>query len=262
MKIFKYLIGLFIFAISFFYSYAQDQSIDGRDRAIEIWEDANNRYIEGDYDVALEKYFSLVESGYISSSLFYNIANSYYKLGYIGKSILYYEKSLKLDPSNRDVINNLGIAKLNTTDTIDELPEFFIKTWVREFNYKFNSNTWSYISLCFLGLTLFFLLLFRISVKSGIRKLYFFSSVIFFCFTSLFLGFAINQKSDFYNNDAAIIMQPVVTLRSTPSTSGTTLFILHEGTKTIVLEDLGEWSRVEIADGRQGWLKKSDVEII
>ncbi len=261
MKVYSYLLILF-FVVSGVKGISQENSRVEKEDALVIWSDANNRYIEGDYQSSLELYYSLVESDYISASLFYNIANCYYKQGNISKAILYYERSLKLDPSNRDVINNLSIVKLRTTDTIDELPEFFIKTWVRNFNYKFNSNTWSYISLIFLTLSLTLFVLFRFSIKSGVRKFYFFSSVILLCITFLFLGFAVNQKINYNRQDAAIIMQPVVTLRSTPSNSGTTLFILHEGTKINIIENLGEWSRVEIADGRQGWIKKSDIEII
>jgi SH3-like domain-containing protein len=62
--------------------------------------------------------------------------------------------------------------------------------------------------------------------------------------------------------DTALIMKPVSTVRSSPDNSGNTLFILHEGTKVKILEKLGEWTRIELADGRQGWLISIDVEVI
>ena len=53
-----------------------------------------------------------------------------------------------------------------------------------------------------------------------------------------------------------------VTVKSTPNESGTDLFVLHEGTKVEILEELGDWCKIEIADGRQGWMKGKDIESI
>jgi uncharacterized protein YgiM (DUF1202 family) len=74
--------------------------------------------------------------------------------------------------------------------------------------------------------------------------------------------FAWNQKSDFTTHDTAIIMKPVSSVKSSPDNSGKTLFILHEGTKVKLLEQIGGWQRVELSDGRQGWIISVDIEII
>ena len=74
--------------------------------------------------------------------------------------------------------------------------------------------------------------------------------------------FAWNQKSDFTSHDTAIIMKPVSSVKSSPDNSGKTLFILHEGTKVKLLEQIGGWQRVELSDGRQGWIISVDIEII
>ena len=63
--------------------------------------------------------------------------------------------------------------------------------------------------------------------------------------------------------DSAIVMRPVVSVKSSPSAeSSQDLFILHEGTKVQMLDQVGSWTNIELADGRQGWIRTSDIEAI
>ena len=63
--------------------------------------------------------------------------------------------------------------------------------------------------------------------------------------------------------DEAIVMRPVASVKSSPSAeSSTDLFILHEGAKVRLIDQVGRWSNIELADGRQGWLPSDDMEII
>ena len=81
--------------------------------------------------------------------------------------------------------------------------------------------------------------------------------------TSFSLGFAIWQKKDYMSADEAVVMRPVASVKSSPSAeSSTDLFVLHEGTKVRVIDEVGRWSNIELADGRQGWLPSGDMEVI
>ncbi len=125
-----------------------------------------------------------------------------------------------------------------------------------------NSDTWSYISLLLLAFTAILLLSFRFGPSSRFRKISFFVAM-----ASLLLGicsgyFSLNQKLIYSKRDTAVIMSQVSTIKSAPDNSGKTLFILHEGTKVQLLEELGQWKRVELADGRQGWIISIDIETI
>lgn len=57
-------------------------------------------------------------------------------------------------------------------------------------------------------------------------------------------------------------MTASVTIKSSPDDTGTELFVIHEGAKVWVIDEVGEWLRVKIADGNNGWLKKGDIERI
>ncbi len=227
-----------------------------------LWESAGNLYSQGKFDEALVQYQEIAKSGYVSGPLLYNIANCYFKQKHWGKSILYYERALKLNPGSYDTQNNLKLAKEFTIDKIEELPDFILRTWIRDVNYMLSSNEWTYISLLFFALTALLLLNFRYGPSSTVRKISFFASMLSLLIGIVLTLFAWSQRSSYNRRDTAIVMMPVSTVRSSPDGSGNTLFILHEGTKVEMIEQLGNWKRIELADGRQGWISAADLEVI
>ena len=86
---------------------------------------------------------------------------------------------------------------------------------------------------------------------------------MFILFAGMCLWFSLWQRSDYQRADSAIVMRPVSSVKSSPSSeSSTDLFILHEGTKVTILDEVGDWRNICLADGRQGWMLSSDMEII
>ncbi len=245
-----------LFALS---GYSQEKSNPGLD---EMWSSGNENYSKGNFEEALSDYMRIAQLGYLSEPLMYNIANCHFKMKRWGKSILYYERALKINPGNRDVQNNLKLAREFTVDKIEELPEFILNTWVRNINYLLSSDGWSYLSILFFSVTILLLLNFRYGPSSGIRKLSFFLSMTSLLTAIIFTIFAWNQKHSYHKRDTGIVMMPVSTVRSSPDASGNTLFILHEGTKIELIDKLGNWRRIELADGRQGWIADGDLEVI
>lgn len=237
-------------------------SFAGAQTTKDLWDKAHGFYSQSQYTEALQSYLKIEEMGYASEALFYNIGNSYFKLKEVGKSILYYERALKLNPSDKDLINNLNLAKEFALDKIEEVPDFILKTWIENINYSLSSDMWSYIALILFASTALLLLSFRFGPSTRFRKTSFFLAMV-----SLLVGFgsgyfSLNQKYKYQLKNTAVVMKPVTTVRSSPDESGKSLFILHEGTKVELLEELGQWKRVELADGRQGWITSIDIDII
>jgi tetratricopeptide (TPR) repeat protein len=228
----------------------------------ELWNSGNEKYMQGEFSTALESYLKIEEMGYNSPKLMYNIGNTYFKLGENGKAILYFERAVRLDPSDGDAERNLALANEFALDKIESVPEFILTTWLRDIRYIMSSNGWAWLSIVFAALFAFLMLFFRYATTSRMRKISFFggTAALFLGLTSLL--FAWNLKSDFTDHNSAIIMKPVSSIKSSPDNSGKTLFILHEGTKVKVLEQIGGWQRVELSDGRQGWVTSVDMEII
>ncbi|MEF9931768.1 MAG: SH3 domain-containing protein, partial [Bacteroidales bacterium] len=202
------------------------------------------------------------KEGYASSELFYNMGNAYYKQGQNGKAILYYEKAFKLDPSNGDIETNLEIAKLNTLDKIDTLPEFILSTWIKEFRNMMSSNKWGYTSIVFLAIMALLLIGYNFAPTTRQRKLAFVLACVSLLFAIFSILFAANLRSNANNSDFAIVMVPVSNVKSAPNSTGNNLFILHVGAKIEILEQVEGWCKIELSDGRQGWIHATEMEVI
>ncbi len=228
-----------------------------------IWNAGVECYAAEDYEVALRSFKALEEEGYVSPHLYYNIGNTYYKMsGYIAYAILYYERALKLDPSYKDAQSNLEFVHQFTVDKIETVPEFVLVTWFKSFRSILSSDGWAYVSLASLIISLILLLVFRFGRSMVLRKMSFAFAIIITTFMLLSLIFSFGLKGEMESRDGAIVVNPVSAVKSSPNASGTSLFIIHEGTKVTVMEELGQWNKVELSDGRQGWISKGDIEII
>lgn len=235
----------------------------GISEADSLWNEANSAYELGDWTSAIEDYEEISSIGVESPHLYYNIGNSYYRQGDYAKAVLYYERSLKLDPSSEDTQFNLEHVNGLLQDKIDVVPEFFLKEWFRNLSRTMSSDSWAWVSLVLLAVTLILLLVFRLASSVVWRRTGFFTGLVTLLMLIATLSFSAWQRNDYLAHDEAVVMKAVTSVKSSPSSDNSTdLFILHEGTKVKVLETAGAWTNVSLADGRQGWMKTADIEII
>ena len=228
----------------------------------ELFNSANELYKKGQYDTAINVYKKIIEKGYESADIYYNIANAYYKTRNIPKAILYYEKALLLRPNDEEIKYNLQLAQTMIVDKINVLPEFFLKRFWRDFQKLLSSNSWAIFSLSFFIIALITFIIYLFSKTLFIKKTFFYFFVIFFIFSAISFSNSYNQKVNIEKKDTAIIMAGSVTVKSSPDDNGTELFVIHEGTKVWLIDELGEWVNIKIADGNKGWIKKDDLELI
>ena len=228
-----------------------------------LWVAGNEAYSAGLYHEAAKAWSGIRETGLESAELYYNLGNAFYKDGDVSHAILNYERALKLDPSYSDAKFNLEFARGMVQDKIEEVPELFLKTLGRKICWTMSSDGWAALAILMLALTLGLVLLFLLGGSTRIRKTGFFSGIAALLLCVMCMSFAFWQKSDYRNADGAVVTRPVCSVKSSPgSESAKDLFVLHEGTKVKLLDEVGEWRNVELADGRQGWLRSSDVEVI
>ena len=223
---------------------------------------ANKAYTDGLYTNALELYKQVLKEGYESPGLYYNIGNVYYKLNDFTSAILYYEKAKKLSPGNEDIAYNLKVADSKIADKIEPIPEMFYRRWYFSLARNFSTDTWAKTGIISFVLTLFFAALYFISRIITIRKLGFWLAISLFCISSLCFLFAYQDYLLVKNHDEAIIFTPTVTIKSSPDEKSIDLFVLHEGTKVELLDQIGNWFEIRIANGSIGWLPSSSIERI
>lgn len=227
-----------------------------------LWDSANTAYINGDYKGANATYDSIVATGHRSYKLYYNMGNAYFKTGQIGRSILFYNKALRLAPSDADVNYNLSVANGFVKDKIERVPEFFVNGWVRSLRLSLSSNTWAIISLVMLGLALGLVLFYLLSQKMALRKTGFFGAVVALLLFVVSTSFASIERRELIAPTEAIVMSTAAPVKSSPDGASKDLFVLHEGTKVKVLSSLNQWREISIADGNKGWIMASSIVMI
>ncbi|MBR6758953.1 MAG: tetratricopeptide repeat protein [Alistipes sp.] len=230
--------------------------------AEELWSSANEAYNNAEYATALERYNAILDRGLHSAALYYNLANTHFKTEQLGKAILYYNRALRLSPADEDIRHNLEYAEQMTKDSIEEIPEFILTTWVRAVRGALSSTAWTVISLILLVAALIMALFYLLAQRLALRKMGFYTMVIaalLFILTSLF---AWSEREMIVNSKEAIIMTSAVSIKSSPDRAATELFVLHEGTKVSIGHEIAGWAEVRISDGRKGWIEQSRIEKI
>ena len=228
-----------------------------------LWTAGVQAYTDGKFSDASAAWTSIEESGQKSAKLYYNLGNAWFKQGNYPKAILNYERALRLDPSYSDARYNLEFTSNFVQDKIEPVPEFILKSVARKVCYVMGSNAWAVIFLVLLAAALVMGLLFLLGSSVGKRRAGFYCGIVLLLLSAGALSFSIWQKSDSVKTDTAIVMSPVSSVKSSPSSgSSKDLFVIHEGTKVTILDEVGTWRNISLADGRQGWIPASDIEII
>lgn len=238
------------------------QERGGKPRAEELWNMANTAYSNGNYRAAIQIYDSIVTLDMVSPKLYYNMGNAYFKEDKIGKAILYYNRSLRLDPSNRDTQHNLTVAASHAKDNIEIVPEFFIKTWVRNLRLSMGSNAWAVLSLVFFALLLAGTMLYLLPQSLTKRKAGFATAVTSLVLFIVTTWFSAAEKREMESSSQAVVMSNSAPVKSSPDNASMDIFILHEGTTVKVLNSLNDWREISIADGKKGWINAKSIESI
>ena len=236
---------------------AQDAYVDS------LWNSANQAYVEGRWGDAVAGYELISGMGLESAALYCNTGDAYFKEGNVPMAILFYERALKLDPSYSDARYNLELMNSMIQDRIDPVPDFILKVWAKDICYIMDSDAWAACFLVLLALTLGLVLLFLLAPTAAGRRTGFFTGIVTLLLAVASLSFSFWQKNDYMSADEAIVMRPVTSAKSSPSAEASKdLFILHEGTKVTILDSVGNWNNIELADGRQGWIPSADITVI
>lgn len=223
---------------------------------------AEQLYSIAKYDSAALIYQSIIDSGYQSPELYYNLGNTYYKLQEIPSAILYYEKAIKLNPNDENIIHNLNLCNSLIPDRIEEMPKLFFIQWYQGLYNYFPIDTWAMIGLILFSLFAFFLLIYFLSSRLLWKKLGFWSAFLFLILAS-FAFFLTSQKySSFKQHNEAIIFIPSITVKSSPAKNSVDLFVIHEGTKVTILDQVGTWKKIKIQNGSIGWIEDENMQII
>jgi len=216
---------------------------------------ANQDYSSDNFTAAVTIYDSVLRSGYESAALYFNLGNAHFKLGNIPAAILNYEKARKLDPTDENILFNLKLANSRIIDKMEPLPEFFLRSWMKSARDIFPSDQWAEIAIAVFIMALVSGVIFIISRTVLLRKISFWSGIVFVTFMIAALFFSISGYRQYSRQSSAIIFTPTVTVKSSPNENSVDLFVIHEGTKVFITDLVEGWSEVRLANGNVGWIK-------
>jgi tetratricopeptide (TPR) repeat protein len=228
----------------------------------DLIEKANEHYTKEEFQKAIDGYNQILMAGIESPEVYFNLGNAYYKTKQYTLSILNYERAKLLAPDDIDIEFNLQVANQKVVDSIQELPGIFIIRWWNAIVNSQSTDTWAV--LCIFSFIIFLTMLgfYFFAKTSEVKRITFWSGCFLILFTIFSWSFAAKQKSRLVNHSYAIVMQPTVTVKSSPSEKGTNLFVVHEGLKVRITDKLGDWVEISLSDGNKGWLLTESVERI
>lgn len=245
-----------VFLLLIIANFTSAQSLDS------LFVSANENYRNGEYEKAIKVYEEIIDQNAISSELYYNLGNAYYKLNKVGPTIFYYEKALQLNPQNQDVKNNLVFAKRLALDNIEEVPKTLLQKLNANYLQQLTYNQWAIVVVLLAIVSSLLFLLFYFAEIPKKKRLYFTTSMIGFILLIITTFITYNQYSQTKKNIQAIVFAEKTEVRNAPTLNSEEVFTLHEGTKVKVLDTIDNWKKIKIADGKQGWIIAEEIKLL
>ena len=229
---------------------------------VDLFLQGNGQYESGDYEGAVRSYTDIVEMGFESPELWYNLGNSYYKLERLGYSVLAYERAKKLSPADESILYNLKAANLLLKDKVTAPQENFIIEFIRSIhNSARTDGVIKFLILLYLA-SIFIYTLTLFMANGRLKRTLNYSLISFgilFFFTSVFAGLKIESE---LNSSRAVVMVEEMSVSSAPEEIGEELFLLHEGTTVELLGGSDSWKQIRLIDGKAGWAPAEMLEVI
>lgn len=225
----------------------------------EFYKQTITQYKANQFDVAAANYEKILAQGYRTAEIYYNLGNCYYKLNNTGKAILNFERAHKLAPEDEDITHNLKIAQLKAIDKLIPVPQMAITTGWNNFTTSQSSKSWGIFALIFIWIAL---IVFTVYLFIAKKNFVLFLSSLLLVLSIASVSLAFKQSSAEENSCEAILLVENVNVKSAPDANGTDLFTIHEGVKVQILDVVGSWNKIRLADGKVGWIEKNLFEKI
>tara|TARA_B100000925_G_scaffold227266_1_gene175780 strand:+ start:220 stop:858 length:639 start_codon:yes stop_codon:yes gene_type:complete len=211
--------------------------------------------------MAIEGYKSILNSGFESAELYYNLGNAFYKLNNIPESNFFYEKARSILPDDEDVLINLSFAQNLRIDKIEKLPISQTQNLKINILKMFSEKGWS-ILLITLAWAICISLILYLSINKSIQKRIFFSQSIILLIIAIVILIINIEKKELNNEKFAIVFDKEVEVWSEPNRISELKFLLHEGTKVKQIDTIQDWVNIQLENGTLGWIQSSTIKIL
>lgn len=214
----------------------------------------NQHFENREYDHAITAYVRIIEQGYESATVYYNLANAHFKNGDLGYAILYYLKAQRLDPTDEDITSNLSFAKRLTRVQLEGVQLNPINSLFESIvaPFKLTALAWlsSVLFIVFVG---FLIIRFGLGYRHGVVKVSTTVIVILLLVAALLTTYKYHHD---YLTRWAVIVGEDVEVRTGPSETSGLEFQGDPGLVVTILAESGEYYEVRFENQRHGWVRK------
>ena len=262
-------IGLWIALLGAAAAAAEDGALSprypaGLDR-LGILNQASEFYRQGELEEALKGFSYLAGLGIENGCLYYNLGNTYFRLGRLGEAILWYDRATRYLPRFRDLQVNYAYARNALADEEFRKPEYggtlgFLLMLHGLFNVR---------ECLTLTAAVFWLLAAAVLLRWFLPPGWAGAWLRIPCWILgiAFILLCFSSALKIYQHEyvvESIVMAPAVEVKTGPGPDFSTSFSLHEGTKVSLVQEQGDWVRITLPGNTtfNGWLPKSTIQTI
>jgi tetratricopeptide (TPR) repeat protein len=234
-------VGIVLIGFAFFAAKASAVSTD------KPFEKANSEYVAGHFKEAISDYNAVVESGEWSANLFYNLGNAYYRAGDYGRSILNYERALRIDRQHPEAQANLRITR-DETHGLELTPSLLEK----------------YVSAGDIGgftiaaAVLFWLAVILLIIRA--RRSFLVSAIVCLVLSGCCAFATYTLANGTHGKETAVIIRDNVEARVATADTARSVVALPPGSEILVLQPRGDWTYATLPNDQRGWIPTDAVE--
>ena len=228
------------------------------DRLDEAWRRGNEAYLRSDYAAAVAAYEEVERSGISSADLAYNLGDAYVRKGALGPAIWAFEKAAALDPGDEDARYNLAqarkLAARRATDRIEgEEREPF---WIRAVtSLGASTETWLFVAL-YRGF--FAALTWRLRARGDARPALTAGAAVLGA-GALLAGVLLAGRVHLDRLPFGVLLPDAVAVKEGADVNYRTSFEAHAGLRVRVVDQDGDWARIRLGNGLEGWVRGQDL---
>jgi tetratricopeptide (TPR) repeat protein len=253
MRNHKNILSIFFAIVLLFPAYTASYAQVPKSDQQQSFEDANNLFNQSKFTASAQIYQRLLDQGVNQKSVYFNAGNAYYKAGKNSLAIYNYEKALQLSPNDAAVKHNLSIANQKVNGYVGELPLVFFQQWWLQLQHLHKANEWAIGSILF-----FWLLITAITLNTFLpgwkNKFLRWGSYVAGAVFLLYLLMAVDTYLVANNHQSGIVINSNIKVKTAPDENSKDAFEIQEGMKVHVTDATKDFCKIELADGKSGWI--------
>jgi tetratricopeptide (TPR) repeat protein len=218
---------------------------------------ADDAYLDGRFDEAARVYRAVAEGGYGSADVWFNLGNAAWQAGRVGEAVVGWERALRRDPRHEDARANLRLAREQVVDRVVGAapPPALERIGAR---LPAGRIAWG-LAGAWLLMAGAVVLRRRAKRRRTLLALVASAGLL----GSLALA-SLTAVVVWYHEavERAVVVKPVVQVRSGPAPRFDPAFEIHEGLVVRVVDRDGPYLRVRLDNGRSGWVLRRSMETI